>query len=173
MNYFYSTDPSVGPVIDMDNILKMLLGIVLRRIRTPDSKSNAPKMDVKLAEFLMEWIHNKRLYLVSDVQELGALWDSIRENENQVDFVVTTTREFIARLGIDQAWDDVVSIVVKSITTFQGDEEAKYTAMDADTLKLFPTHELAEALYRANPWFVVLQLIGMLDIEFLYADSDK
>ena len=143
-------------------ILQHCLDRRFHEIKLKSRMTNQAEPGVAVAEFVLYLKYDIRQYLFSSDEQLRLLWESIRANEQHVDFLLKLKTEFVARLGREQTLRccELISDSVSKETT-------DATLIDEDTYERFPQRSWIYKTLTNNDWLVVVFLLDMLPLKGL------
>lgn len=148
----------------MEDTIALFETIIRRRVsecRVRGAVTGDANIVASLQTLLFSAKFDVRFYALSADQQLASLWESIREDEEQLDFVMGLRSEFRVHLGYSE-W---VNFVQKVCTGLVVDE--KYEGMsvvDDDTLSRFPRTNWIYDAFCGNDWVVILYIIHITQL---------
>lgn len=110
-----------------------------------------------------------RFYALSARQHFSDLWETVREDEEQLDFLMGLRSEIFARLG-EKQWVEIGALVAQAIARHL---TGRQSVIDEDTANRLPEYHWLNDAVNDNDWVVVLYLIHItrLPMEFLHVQQ--
>ena len=111
--------------------------------------------------FLLSFLLTIRFNTLVDLDEVGALWERIRESNAITDFLLdhTTALQIHANTLQSQGWSALVAIVSEAWGSFNLGNENDSVVKVARESERFLTPEMAQRLIMGNPWLVSLHFL--------------
>lgn len=111
---------------------------------------------------LISLLRDTRLYLIVDDEDLAALWDDLRQDQEMTDFLIMSAIDLKFRLPVGVAAG--YETVIERLSVAYGSVGDGATAIDMDTVDRLPTTESHRRLLKANGWYLFLLLLETTNV---------
>jgi hypothetical protein len=147
------------PFTAMQDVYSLLAQLVAGTLHHPTHRAHKQR----IFDTLRSTLASTRTYVVSDQQDLHAMWASVRNDPPTFDFLMDLNNQLLLALAASPLpFETLVGHLSAAFGAHKPTNNGRsaYGAVDQDLLSRLPDPKAAKDVMLANPWFVTLVLLS-------------